>query len=92
MVLYATGAGLMDRALTNGEVMSTDLARPLAPVYVRIGREPAAIDYAGSAPFLVNGVLQVNVRIPANLTTGEYPVRIIVGDVSSVPGTTLFVK
>jgi astacin len=92
MVLYATGAGLMDRTLANGEVMGSNLARPLAPVYVRIGKEPAEIVYAGSAPFLVNGALQVNVRVPANLTPGEWPVRIIMGNVSSGPGTTIFVK
>ncbi|MEO8096314.1 MAG: M12 family metallopeptidase [Acidobacteriota bacterium] len=92
VTLYATGAGLMDRALTDGQIMDTNLARPQVPVYARIGTLPADVLYAGSAPTLVNGALQVNVRIPAGLPSGNQPIKIITGAYTSPPGTTIAVK
>lgn len=36
--------------------------------------------YAGSAPQLVNGMLQVNVRLPAELIGGSaVPIQLVVG-------------
>ena len=92
IVFFATGAGLMDGNPANGEIMSSKLVGPLAPVYVRIGREPVELYYAGSSPGQVNGILQINARVPAALTPGEWPIRVIFGGASSAPGTTIFVK
>ncbi|MEO5925580.1 MAG: M12 family metallopeptidase [Bryobacteraceae bacterium] len=93
VVLFATGAGLMDGNPANGEIMgAAKLVGPLAPVYVRIGREPVQLYYAGSSPTQVNGVVQINAQIPTSLTTGEWPIRVIFGNASSAPGTTIFVK
>ena len=82
----------MDRALPNGAVTDFNLVRPQLPVYVRIGTQPAEVLYAGSAPTLVNGALQVNVRIPAGLQSGNQPIKLIVGNNASAPGTTVAVK
>ncbi len=92
VTLFATGAGLMDRSLPNGAVTDFNLVRPQLPVYVRIGTQPAEVLYAGSAPTLVNGALQVNVRIPAGLQSGNQPIKLIVGNNASAPGTTVAVK
>lgn len=92
ITFYATGAGLWERAVANGAVMDLNLTRPRLPVYVRIGGLPAAVEYAGSAPFLVNGVLQVNVRIPEGLPPGDHAVRLIVGAAASAPGPTVRVR
>jgi uncharacterized protein (TIGR03437 family) len=60
---------------------------------VRLGKLPAQIQYAGSAPWLVNGVIQVNVWIPNELIGDPaVPVQLIIGDCSSPPGTTIAVK
>jgi uncharacterized protein (TIGR03437 family) len=91
-VFYATGAGLMDKALADGAVSGLDLARPQVHVYVRIGGKPAEILYAGSAPGLVFGAVQVNFRIPGNLLPGETPIQLILGEYASPPGTTFFVQ
>jgi uncharacterized protein (TIGR03437 family) len=92
VTLFATGAGLTDRALANGAITDSNLVRPRLPVYVRIGTQPAEVLYAGSAPTLVHGVLQVNVRIPAGLPSGNNPIKLIVGNNASAPGTTVSVK
>jgi astacin len=92
VTLFATGAGVMDRSLPNGAVTDFNLLRPLLPVSVRIGTQTAEVLYAGSAPTLVHGVLQVNVRIPAGLTPGDYPIKLVVGSNVSPPGTTISVR
>ena len=92
VTLYATGAGLMDRTLVNGAIMDGNLARPQLPVYVRIGTEPAQVEYAGSAPTLVNGALQVNVRIPATAQSGNQPIKLVVGTAASAPGPTIAIR
>jgi len=58
------GAGITSRPVAEGQVIDPTLYYPSAPVYVRIGKLPAEVLYAGSAPQLVNGVLQLNVRLP----------------------------
>jgi uncharacterized protein (TIGR03437 family) len=93
LVLYATGAGLAGEEVADGQIMGSHLVSPRAPVYVRFGKLPAEVAYAGSAPGLVNGVLQVNVRLPAELLGGSaVPIQLICGASSSPPGTTVAVQ
>lgn len=96
--IFATGEGQLTPAGTTGQVITTvaERRRPLGIVTAQIGGQSAAVEYAGSAPTLVSGVLQVNVRIPANLpnitgTTGV-SVRIFVGGQPSPAGVTIAVR
>jgi uncharacterized protein (TIGR03437 family) len=82
----------MDRALPNGAVTDGNLLRPQLPVSIRIGTQVGEVIYAGSAPTLVHGVLQVNVRIPQNLVAGTHPIQLVVGNFASPPGTTISLK
>jgi uncharacterized protein (TIGR03437 family) len=50
------------------------------------------LEYAGSVPSLVHGGLQLNVRIPKELTTGIYPIFMVVGNNRSAPGATISIK
>ncbi|MBK5291093.1 MAG: hypothetical protein JJE04_05265 [Acidobacteriia bacterium] len=53
----------------------------------------AELLYAGAAPGLVAGVLQVNVKVPAGIAPGQsVPVQFAVGGVSSRSGVTLAVR
>ena len=54
-------------------------AIPAATVAVSIGGLPAQITYAGAAPDLISGVLQVNAVIPAGLTPGPQPLLVTIG-------------
>ena len=62
---------------------------PLAPVTLSIGGRPGQINYAGAAPGLVFGVLQVNAVVPSGLSAGPQRLVLTVGknDNSSQPVT-----
>jgi len=90
--LFATGAGQTDPAGIDGKLASTPLPRPLAKVSVTIGGIDAEIQYAGAAPTLVAGVLQVNAHIPAGVPSGNVPAVITMGDTSSQTTITVAVK
>lgn len=78
VVLYMTGGGAMNPAGLEGRVAaSTSSLTQL--VQVTINGSPATILYAGNAPGLVEGVVQINVRLPFNTTSGLNPIRVQVG-------------
>jgi uncharacterized protein (TIGR03437 family) len=56
---------------------------PVAPVSLTIGGQPAKILYAGAAPFLVSGVLQVNAIVPEGIGSGPQPLVLRVGQSSN---------
>ena len=96
--VFMTGEGLTSPALASGSVVAANLpppqvtAAPLLPVAALVDGQPAAIQYAGEAPGLVAGVLQVNVVIPAGARTGDLPVIISLGGTSSQTGVTVSVQ
>jgi uncharacterized protein (TIGR03437 family) len=93
VVLFGSGGGAMDMQFADGLVTGTDLGRITAPVWVRFGKLPGTVYYAGSAPAEVNGVFQINVAIPNDLAVGgQVPVQVIIGSFASPPGTTISVQ
>jgi uncharacterized protein (TIGR03437 family) len=63
------------------------------PAQVRIGGVDAGVEYAGAAPGLVAGVLQINASITENHPIGDaVPVEIAIGGVVSQPGVTVSVR
>ena len=93
VMLFATGGGETDPAGVDGQIIGQTLPKPLLPVSVRIGGVNARVLYAGAAPGLVSGVLQVNVQVPAQVTPGStVPVVVRVGEAESQSQVTLAVK
>jgi len=91
--LFATGAGQTDPPGRNGELSAPPLPKPLLPISVQIGGLDAEILYAGAAPGLIAGVIQVNCRIPASLPPGPaVPVTLFAGSARSPAGVTLSVR
>jgi len=83
VALYATGGG----------ALTTDtLPRVLLPVSATIGGLDAPVLYAGVAPGQPDGMIQINVQVPADLTPGAAVVVAKIGDATSQPGATLAVK
>ena len=91
IAIYASGGGLFSAPVDDGAVI-TDAVGLALPVSVTIDGAPAEVLYAGAAPGLVAGVLQINVRIPANTRTGSLEVLLHVGDASSQVGATVAVQ
>jgi uncharacterized protein (TIGR03437 family) len=57
-------------------------------VSVEIGGSNAEILYAGAAPGMVSGILQVTCRVPARVGTGvSAPLLLRIGDTTSPPVT-----
>ena len=93
VVLYATGAGQTDPPGVDGQVAADPLSKLTVAVSVKIGGVDADVLYAGPAPGLVAGVLQVNCRVPASVASGpSVPVVLTVGNVPSRLGVTLAVQ
>jgi len=90
--IYMTGEGQTDPPGQDGRIILTDLRRPLLTVSATIGGQTAEVLYAGSAPAIVSGVAQINLKIPESIGTGPVPVVIQIGSATSQPGVTIAVR
>jgi uncharacterized protein (TIGR03437 family) len=93
VTFYATGVGQtmpasVDGSITNGPVFPT----PALPVTVLIGGQSAKVLYAGAAPGLVAGMLQVNVQVPDSVLGYNLQLTIQVGDTISPNFLWLYVQ
>jgi uncharacterized protein (TIGR03437 family) len=88
--IYATGGGAMP-----GAVEGT-LAQPpyvQLPATARVGGIAAHVNYAGEAPGIIVGVLQINVVVPAGVTPGNaVALDVTIGGVTSKAGVTVAVR
>jgi len=74
IVIYATGEGQTLPAGVDGQLANgPTYAKPLNNVSVTVGGQPAEVLYAGAAPQLVAGVMQINVRVPNGVQAGDVP-------------------
>jgi len=91
--LYATGEGQTTPAGVDGKPASVPYPYPNLPVTVTVGGQNAPVKYAGGAPGMVAGLMQVNVQIPTGIPTGNgVPVVLRVGSVFSQGGVTISVR
>jgi len=94
IALYATGLGQLDPVYQAGEIVNEQAKVKDAVTIEWGGTALAASDilYAGAAPGLISGVYQINIRVPAAVTSNaQNQVRMRVGGVLSPEGTTIFV-
>jgi uncharacterized protein (TIGR03437 family) len=93
VLLYGTGAGQTDPPGMDGRVAAAPLPVLTQPVRVLIDGLESQVVYAGPAPELAEGVLQVNARLPGNVQRGQnVEVILIIGELRSQPGVTLAVR
>jgi uncharacterized protein (TIGR03437 family) len=89
IAIYMTGEGQTIPGGVDGVVIPpvlSALKHPVLPVTVTVGGVDAPVQYAGSAPSLISGVMQVNVTIPLTVAAGTQPVVVTVGTVESQSG------
>jgi uncharacterized protein (TIGR03437 family) len=90
VVFFATGAGQTEPPGVDGKPASPPLPAPVLPVAVEVAGLNAEILYAGGAPGLVAGVVQVNARIPEQAAPGSAsPLVLRSGGARSQPGVTV---
>ena len=98
VTVYLTGEGATSAPPTpslDGRIAPIDgtgLYKPNLAVTATIGGQPATVEYYGTAPGIVYGVMQVNLRISANAASGNQPVVISVGPSNSQSNVTLAVQ
>jgi len=90
--VFGTGGGAIVGGATDGAPASGAANLATQPVTATIGGVAAKVVYAGTAPGLVNGAMQVDLQIPAGLTPGPQPVVITVGSAVSQSGITVAVQ
>ncbi|MCW5976899.1 MAG: SBBP repeat-containing protein [Bryobacteraceae bacterium] len=85
VTVFATGFGATDSPVTDGDIPVENLPRPMLPVSVQTQYSPTPIEvtYAGQAPALVFGVVQVNFRIPVVQTGDRMWFTVKAGDFTS---------
>jgi uncharacterized protein (TIGR03437 family) len=90
--LYATGLGQTNPGGQDGVPTSSPLPLPMQNVTVTVGGKSATVQYAGGAPGIVAGVMQINIQVPDGLTPGAAEVIINAGGVPSPHGITIAVN
>ena len=84
--MFLTGEGPTNPPGVTGAITAATLPppqvtpAPALPIQVWIDGQPAVYTYAGEAPGMVAGVMQLNVRIPANVSLSGLPfVQVSIG-------------
>jgi uncharacterized protein (TIGR03437 family) len=90
--VFATAGGPMSPPCEEGKI-ATGRQDLQLPVTATVGGVPAEVQYAGSSPLSIMGLLQINVRIPDAAPTGDaVPLTITIGGVPAQDGVTLAVR
>ena len=96
--VFMTGEGQTSPQGVTGAITTATLPppqvtpAPVQPVWVLINGQPANYTYAGEAPGMVAGVMQLNVQIPANAPSGALPIQVSIGGNMSQNGITVSVQ
>ena len=92
IMIYGTGFGALNPLPADGQIAQT-LATTSTPVTATIDGAPAQVLYAGAAPQLINGVVQVNVLVPAGAHPNPAaPIMLTIGSFSTQPGVTVAIR
>jgi uncharacterized protein (TIGR03437 family) len=96
--VFMTGEGQTSPASVTGAITNANLPppqvtpAPLLAAGVTVNGQPALYVYAGEAPGLVAGMMQLNVQIPANAPSGDLPILVSIGGNTSQNGVTVSVQ
>ncbi len=94
VVFFLTGEGQTVPPGVTGTINSSAAQNPspAAPVSIQIGGLPATYSYAGGIDGVVEGIMQLNVQVPAGVSPGTVPVVVTIGSNSTQSGVTLSVQ
>ena len=91
LILWTTGLGLTSPPVPAGIQVPGDQLYATFPVKVTIGTAEVQVYGSALAPGFV-GLYQVAIQVPDNLADGEYPIKAIIGGVSSPDNVFLSVQ
>ena len=96
--VFMTGEGQTSPPSVTGAITAATLPppqvtpAPLLVVGVLVNGLPALYVYAGEAPGLVAGMMQLNVQIPSNAPSGDLAILVSIGGHTSQNGVTVSVQ
>jgi uncharacterized protein (TIGR03437 family) len=96
--MFMTGEGQTNPPSVTGAITTATLPPPqvtpvpLLPIKVWIAAQPALYVYAGEAPGLVAGMMQLNVQIPSTAPSGNLSITVSIGGNTSQNGVTVSVQ
>lgn len=86
VAVYGTGGGAMSiSGTTGGSWPLSPLSYLSQSVSVTVGGESAVVLYGGSGPTLGSGFFQIDVRLPADLTSTAQLICVSIGGVAGAP-------
>jgi uncharacterized protein (TIGR03437 family) len=91
VILYATGEGQTTPGGVDGQLAPVPAPIPTHTVAATVNGIPANVTYAGGAPGIVAGVMQVNLQIPTGVAPGAATVKLLINNIYS-PGVTINVQ
>lgn len=74
------------------QIFATGASPASSRVMVTIGGRRAEILYAGEAPGMATGALQINARVPVDAAPGDAAIVLYAGDAASAPGVLVAVR
>jgi uncharacterized protein (TIGR03437 family) len=92
IAVYGTGGGATSPAGQTGALSPLIQAPLTLPVTVKIDGQNAQVLYAGAAPGLISGVVQINVRIPDTTPPGTAYLSVTIGSIASPTAPTIAVQ
>ena len=94
VVFFLTGEGQTVPPGVTGTINTSPNHNPApaAPITIMIGGQSATYSYAAGIQGVVQGIMQLNVQIPAAAPSGDDPVVITIGNNSTQSGVTISVK
>jgi uncharacterized protein (TIGR03437 family) len=91
--IFATGGGAMPGAVEGTLAQPPYIQLPAESVSARVSGLSAQVTYAGEAPGIIVGVLQINALVPANAVPGSaLALDVTIGGATSKAGITVAVK
>jgi len=92
--IFATGGGQTNPPGQTGRLAGTPVpVFPAGRVAVRINNIDAPIVYSGAAPGLIQGLIQINARVPAAAPIGNaVPIVVRINNVDSPAGVTVAIR
>ena len=76
VTIYGSGFGRTTPEGTDGHVATVPLPQPVLPVSATVDGAPATVLYAGDAAGMVEGIVQVNIRLPQDYYYGDVQVSV----------------
>lgn len=93
--VYLSGAGTMSPPIADGQLgpLSPPFPFPALGVSAAINGLPSQVVFAGQAPGLIAGLVQVNVQIPVGVTPGTAQLTVFIGNYQTqLRATTIEVR